>query len=87
MKQPIKKNSSIKGKVHKVTTNKKSSNRSNRHHPKYGTSKLEEDFAHNFLDKLGVEYQYQFEAKEIGRYFDFYLNKSNIIIEVDGDYW
>lgn len=56
-------------------------------HQKYGTSKLEEDFAREFLDKLCVEYVYQFEAKDIGRFFDFYLPNSNLIIEIDGDYW
>ena len=38
---------------------------------KYGTSKLELDFAREFLDKLGVKYIYQYEAKDIGRFFDF----------------
>lgn len=38
---------------------------------KYGTSKLERDFARDFLDKYGINYIYQFEAKEIGRFFDF----------------
>ena len=85
MKQVIKKNKIDKvpkpKKENKLIINKK------RKHPKYGTSKLEDDFAKNFLDKLGVEYQYQFEAKDIGRFFDFYLPKSNLIIEIDGDYW
>lgn len=27
-----------------------------RQHPKFGTSKLEQDFAHDFLDRLGVDY-------------------------------
>ncbi len=57
------------------------------HHQKYGTSKLEEDFAKNFLDKLGVKYVYQFEAKDIGRFYDFYLPSHNLIIEVDGGYY
>ena len=56
-------------------------------HPQYGTSKLEEDFAHMFLDKLNVKYEYQFEAKDIGRFYDFYLPESNLLIEIDGDYW
>ena len=56
-------------------------------HPKYGTSKLEDKFASEFLDKLGVRYTRQFEAADIGRFFDFYLNDENLIIEVDGDYW
>ena len=65
-------------------------------HPKYGTSKLEEDFARDFLDKLGFKYIYQFEAKEIGRFYDFCillkeedgLVPGNIIlIEIDGGYY
>ena len=56
-------------------------------HPKFGTSKLEQDFAKNFLDKMKVEYVWQFEAKDIKRSYDFYLPNSNILIEVDGDYW
>lgn len=56
-------------------------------HPKYGTSKLEEYFASEFLDKLGVDYEYQFEAKDIGRFYDFYLKGHNLLIEIDGDYW
>ena len=67
-----------------------------RPHPKYGTSKLEEDFARDFLDKLGFKYIYQFEAKEIGRFYDFCillkeedgLIPGNIIlIEIDGGYY
>ena len=83
MKQPIKKN------IAKNNTKKsvKPKPKVKRKHPQYGTSKLEEDFAHNFLDKLGVKYEYQFEAKDIGRFFDFYLNESNLLIEIDGDYW
>ena len=58
-----------------------------RNHPKFGTSKLEEDFAHEFLDKLHINYQWQFEAKDIQRFYDFYLPDSNILIEIDGDYY
>lgn len=54
---------------------------------KYGTSNLERDFAKEFLDEIKVKYVYQFEAKEIGRYYDFYLPDDNLIIEVDGDYY
>jgi very-short-patch-repair endonuclease len=58
-----------------------------RKHPKFGTSKLEKDFAKNILDKLGIEYEWQFEAKEIKRFYDFYIPNSRILIEVDGDYY
>lgn len=52
-----------------------------------GTSKLELTFAKDFLEKLGVKYIYQFEVKEIGRWYDFYLPDHNLIIEIDGSYY
>lgn len=58
-----------------------------RKHPEYGTSKLEERFARDFLDRLNVEYVYQYKAESIGRFYDFYLPKENLLIEVDGVYW
>lgn len=58
-----------------------------RSHPKFGTSKLEQDFARDFLDKLGIEYVWQYEARDIKRTYDYYISKSNLIIEIDGDYW
>ena len=65
-----------------------------RSHPKYGTSKLEDDFARDFLDKLGVRYTRQFEAKDIGRFYDFAVmvgddgESGNILlIEIDGGYY
>lgn len=38
---------------------------------KYGTSKLETFFAHEYLDRLGLKYIYEYNAKDIGRFFDF----------------
>lgn len=61
--------------------------RSKMKHQDYGTSKLEENFAKDFLDKLGVEYQYQYYASDIKRYYDFYLIKERVLIEVDGDFY
>lgn len=71
---------------------KKSSFPKKRKHPQYGTSKLEEDFARNFLDKLGVEYEYQYEAKDIGRFYDFFIpnkdgSSGGLLLEIDGNYW
>ena len=85
MKQGIKKEGIQKNKIalkktkncFKVKTNSKL----------YGTSKLEEDFAKEFLDKLNIRYIYQFEAKDIKRFYDFYLPDSNLLIEIDGDYF
>lgn len=48
---------------------------------------MEQDFAKDFLDKLGVKYVYQYEAKDIGRFYDFYLPEHNILLEVDGGHW
>lgn len=56
-------------------------------HPKYGTSKLEERFAREFLDKLGLKYIYQYEAQSIGRFFDFRIEPKGPIIEIQGSYW
>lgn len=84
MKQPIKKTIvTAPKKTKKKTTGK-------RKHKEYGTSKLEERFAKEFLDKLGVEYQYQFKAESIGRYYDFMLTTKmggKLLVEIDGDYY
>lgn len=55
----------------------------------FGTSKLEERFARDFLDKLGLKYTYQYKAASIGRYFDFRIcpDLRGPIIEVQGSYW
>ena len=98
MKQPIKKRgtSIIKNKSKKRTVPKTKSVRGTvrPHHQKYGTSKLEEDFARDFLDKLGVKYIYQFEAKDIGRFYDFAIILNDnmttvnmILLEIDGGYY
>lgn len=82
-----KKNSNSKLKNGTTVTKKKVSFPKKRWHPAYGTSKLEDKFATEFLDKLGVEYEKQFKAEDIGRYYDFYLPKWKLLIEVDGDYY
>ena len=82
MKQVVKRD-----KIKKTTKPKKVTRKPVRRHKLPGTSKLEERFAKDFLDRLGVKYIYQFEAKEIGRWYDFYLPEHNIIIEVDGSYY
>lgn len=84
MPQPVSRKRTVKR-----TTVKKISEsvKKKRTHPKYGTSKLEDYFAENFLDVIGVKYVRQYEAKEIGRFYDFYCEKANVIIEVDGDYY
>ena len=57
------------------------------HKQEYGTSKLEERFARDFLDKLNVKYIYQFKAESIGRYYDFYIPSANLLLELDGDWF
>lgn len=71
----------------RTSSKPKKKTRKPRTKPKFGTSKLEVDFAKNFLDKLGVKYVWQFEAKSIKRFFDYYLPEHNLIIEVDGGYF
>ena len=69
------------------TTKKKGSRKPSTKKKKlYGTSKLEEDFARDFLDKLKLRYIYQFKTN-IGRWYDFYLTDYRILIEIDGGYW
>ena len=58
-----------------------------RKHPEYGTSKLEDKFAKEFLDKLGVKYEKQFKAESIGRYYDFYIPSCNTLLEINGGFW
>lgn len=79
--QPVKssaKASAVKSTKSKISTIKSSSKkntkggrRKNNSKQKYGTSKLEVDFAREFLDKLGLKYIYEYEAKDIGRFYDF----------------
>lgn len=68
MKQPIRKNIKKKSKPIKKKLPKKLPSKKT---IKYGTSKLEKDFAEEFLDKYGIKYIYEYEAKDIKRYYDF----------------
>lgn len=83
----VAKKKKVKRKPTKSEIIKKTIERSKKKHQEYGTSKLEERFARDFLDKLGVKYQYQFYASDIKRYFDFYLVNERVILEIDGDYF
>lgn len=67
-KQPIRGKGKLKKK--KVSVRK-------RKHADFGTSQLEKDFAHDFLDKLGLKYVYQYKAEDIGRFFDFAIAADN----------
>ena len=66
---------------------KKNDTPKKRKHPEYGTSKLEDKFAKEFLNKLGVKYEKQFKAESIGRYYDFYIPSCNTLLEIDGGFW
>ena len=84
MKQVVKKHIPKQKKTYKPrNVTRKSAKR----HKLPGTSKLELKFAEEFLEKLGVKYIYQFEVKEIGRWYDFYLPDHTLIIEIDGSYY
>ena len=87
MKQPIKRGKLINNKKPKSKTRlRKPNGKLEPSHPKFGTSKLEQDFAEQFLDKLGIEYEWQYEAKDIGRFYDFKI-KNGPILEINGSYW
>ena len=64
MKQPV------KGGI-KIKRRKKTEKIKKKQQREYGTSKLEVYFAENFLNKLGLTYVYEFEVKEIKRFYDF----------------
>ena len=75
---------------------RKVANTVKRNHPKFGTSKLEIDFARDFLDKLKLKYTWQFEAKDIGRFFDYAvilsddkkrMNGDMVLVEIDGSFF
>lgn len=94
MAQPIKKNirkkvvaNKSKKKIAVSEIIKRNIKRSKQKHPEYGTSKLEDRFAKEFLDKLGIKYVTQYYAKEIKRYYDVFIPSHRILIEIDGDYW
>lgn len=88
MAQPIKRElKAINKRVEKEASKRPRQQKKKRIHADYGTSKLEEKFAKEFLDKLKVRYVYQFKAESIGRWFDFYLPDHLMLIEVDGCYW
>lgn len=78
-----------KRKLTKTEVIKKSIERSQKAHPKYGTSKLETRFAKQFLDKLGYKYEKQYFAPDIKRYYDFAIHTEHglILVEVDGVYF
>lgn len=97
MAQPVKKGGTYQKprsktvrKKRKPTTSeiiKKNIERSKKPHPKYGTSKLEKKFAKEFLEKLGIRYEEQFEAKDIKRFYDFFLPDYRTLVEVDGSWF
>lgn len=85
--QQKKKKKKTKVKPTKREVIRNAAERSKKKHQEYGTSKLEEKFAKEFLDKIGVKYQYQYLAEDIKRYYDFYLPEQRVLIEVDGDFY
>ena len=87
MKQVVKKRLP---KVKKVYKSKGVPRRIVASHRLPGTSKLEERFAKEFLEELGVKYIYQFKVEEIGRWYDFALFPPGggvILLEIDGSYY
>ena len=70
-KQPLKNSKPASKPAKKPKVSKPTTHPQRPHRQKYGTSKLEVDFAREFLDKLGVKYIYEYEAKDIRRFYDF----------------
>jgi very-short-patch-repair endonuclease len=78
------------GRKHSKKTKEKMSNSAiNRivKEDKLHISELEYKFQENFLDKLNIENIHSYYVKEIKAFYDFYLPKYNILIEVDGDFY
>ena len=97
MVQPVKKGGTYqkprsktvrkKKKLTKEEIIKRNIERSKKPHPKYGTSKLEKKFAKEFLERLRIRYEEQFEAKDIKRFYDFFLPDYRTLVEVDGSWF
>ena len=51
------------------------------------SSQLEDEFAKEFMDSLGVEYQRQYYIEEIRQFCDFYVPSRNLVVECDGNFW
>lgn len=81
MKQPIKGKGKIKRKKPYVPKRKNPFQTINKSEQQYGTSKLERDFARDFLDANGINYVYQYYAREIGRWFDFAITADKRVFE------
>lgn len=71
IRQPNRKGVGKKTKSRKTPVKRKSPLVSRPHKQQYGVSKLEMYFAHNYLDILKLDYVYEYEAKDIGRFYDF----------------
>ena len=90
MKQPIKNTNKVSKKGRNTRSKGFYKPKGRNMHPMIGTSKLEQDFAREFLDKLGLKYDWQYEARDIGRFYDYCVytkSGSKVLIEVDGDYF
>lgn len=75
MRQPTKNNKTkikmVKNKATKKPYNPYKSHGKKNPNQKYGTSKLERDFARDFLEKNGIKFIYEYCASDINRYYDF----------------
>jgi very-short-patch-repair endonuclease len=88
MKQPSKNKSvPIKSKVKKKYYRKRKVFKKSAIASEKDGSGLETYFRINFLEKYGIEYIQQFEAVDIGRFYDFLIPNKFIIIECQGSYF
>jgi very-short-patch-repair endonuclease len=50
-------------------------------------SKTERKFKISVLENLNIQYEPQFYVREIVSFYDFHIKNTNILIEIDGDFW
>ncbi len=81
MKQPVNKNKNIK------RANIISGKRNINNNENIKSSKLEDFFINNYLNKLNLKFIRQFKAESIGRFYDFFLPDKRVLIEIDGCYY
>lgn len=81
MKQPVRKEKNIK------RSNIISGKRNYNKNEDIKTSKLEDFFIQNYLEKLNIKFIRQFKAESIGRFYDFFLPEKRVLIEIDGCYY
>ena len=71
IRQPNRRNGNKKPKNKKPTVKQKTPSAARVQKQQYGVSKLETFFAERFLRPLKLDFVYEYEVKDIGRFYDF----------------